>query len=80
MSEWRPIPGEKPPMNEEVLIHWSKQWGFTGSIRVGSLSGGDEHFPEEEWYECTSQDSARPVMEDPTHWMPIPAPPEVAET
>lgn len=61
--KWEPI--ETAPKDEAILAHWSASLGFNGEYEVIVLS---EQLNElSEWYEGN---------ESPTHWMPLPEPPE----
>ena len=66
-GEWQPI--ETAPKDGAVLIHWSEQAGFNGNTEVA------EQYDPGEWASCES--CGMTWQEEPTHWMPLPEPPEV---
>ena len=64
MSEWQRI--ETAPIGREVLIFWDKIW--FGKRRVGDrihINANGSVF-----------DLAIGIEDGPTHWMPLPKPPE----
>ena len=64
-QEWQPI--ETIPSNEQVLITWSKGHGYNGDMEIGGKYEGDYH--------VDAGDVGYFPDEEPTHWMPLPAPP-----
>jgi hypothetical protein len=78
--QWRPIgDGEAVPFGEPVL-GWSREDGV--SVVVRTSYDGD---PKDEWrwfklvYGSEFSNSSE-VGREPTHWMPLPAAPQQAET
>ena len=65
-TAWRPI--ETAPKDQHILVHW-REPPFMGQYEIGWFSGDDGS-----WF--FGFDSQIEVMEDPTHWMPLPEPPE----
>ena len=80
MSEWQPI--ETAPMKGKFLV-------FGGEWVAESRDGGDPRTPagvvmvnrsgRPKFYVADS-DEFWPWIDSPTHWMPLPAPPQTAST
>lgn len=64
---WQPI--ETAPRGEDVLIV------VDGEVSVGSMTNGLSG--DDSWYWMTLEGA--PMVDVPTHWMPLPCPPEVSE-
>lgn len=84
--EWQLI--EAAPKNRKVLIGYANSLGNWRTVVARyyppeTLELGDDQyelsedgFAPEGWYEeCESQENIYPVGGEPTHWMPLPAPP-----
>ena len=71
--EWQPI--ETAPEYVRVLV-WSKREGVNTAKQIG---GGSPmwwlYTHEGTVNECHDDGSGDPMEVDPTHWMPLPAPP-----
>lgn len=65
MSEWQPI--ETAPKNGSRVLLWNPEWSGPCTAQFyGDAAGGwklDKRMP--------------PFAYQPTHWMPLPAPPNV---
>lgn len=62
MSEWQPI--ETAPKDTHILVGPTKRMGICVAIFT-DLDGWETETPSQYWSIYT-----------PTHWMPLPAPPE----
>lgn len=65
MSEWKPI--ETAPTGERVLLNWQQ---------LGHIECGTRHDDSEDgrpYFVLFDGDS---MFIEPTHWMPLPEPPE----
>lgn len=76
MSEWQPI--ETAPRDEIVLLYGLTAGEISGvsdepAICIGSRTGKG-NYPGFEWA-CEGTD-AYAVWAKPTHWMPLPGPPQ----
>lgn len=65
MSEWQPI--ETAPNDGQEVLVFDPNWG-TAAVAFREEATG---FP---WAIVGGKDDSRPL--EPTHWMPLPAPPE----
>lgn len=77
MSGWQPI--ETAPRNEPVLVHWDEAQGFNGSTETAVLSewcDPDTGAIEEVCWGSTCELHPEWHDEDPTHWQPLPEPPQ----
>lgn len=52
--------------------------GFWGDYRAGLAPDGVEHHAWLNWHEGLKEDGNWHVVHEPTHWMPLPAPPSEA--
>lgn len=70
---WRPI--KTAPVNEYVLAFFPEA-AEASRIMIGAhLLGEDEPLDFNEWY-SQHESASRPFDVEPTHWMPLPGPPE----
>jgi hypothetical protein len=74
VNPWRPI--ETAPKDEtEVLLYFPNGYWATGENMVTGFWGGEPEEPA--WY--FSESDSKPMTafgSCPTHWMPLPRPPE----
>ena len=93
MSEWQSI--ETAPKNTKILVGYPNALGNWRTVTAcyylprtleidclaSSWDGEDDGWAPEGWYEeSDSQELIMPTSETPTHWMPLPAPPDLKET
>jgi hypothetical protein len=75
---WRPI-SSAPKKAVEVLVLVPTREGLPRAYRMvahwASDTSGDEQPPFQGWFYWTGHGFAQTPME-PTHWMPLPAPPK----
>lgn len=67
MTEWMKCSEGLPPFGEEVLV-WSR-----GSLAIASL---EKDKSGEMYWEC-DDDEVAAGLRPPTHWRPLPPPPQV---
>ena len=88
-GQWQPI--ETAPNMQKIIVHYLNALGNGRCVMAcyypaGSLEMHDDYYyasvedddcyAPEGWYEEHEQElPLRPVAEEPTHWMPLPAPP-----
>ena len=65
--DWQPIE-TAPKDGRPILTYMPGERG--GFVNVQTYRGG-----EDKW--CNAGESKRRRMQQPTHWMPLPSPPEV---
>lgn len=61
MSDWQPI--ETAPKNHLPVLIWSEETGRVVAFRDVAWT----------WWPCPA---SHPLSHPPTHWQPLPAPPE----
>ena len=93
VQKWQPI--ETAPEMRKIIVHYLNALGkhrcvmacyyLANSLEMhddfyyASVEDSDGYAPEG-WYEEHDQDSPlMPIAEEPTHWMPLPAPPSEAK-
>lgn len=80
MSEWQSI--ETAPKDGSCILVWSRTWAGevnrpeedNGSCYVAFYTNGKSDYHGEWWYVHGGDAHASWVQ--PTHWMPLPTPPE----
>jgi len=84
--KWRPI--SEAPRGRKVIAGYHNALGNWRTIMAmyypprtleleDDMDDTDEGFAPEGWYElCENADTIRLTEEEPTHWMPLPEPPE----
>jgi len=65
--EWVPVLRELPPTDEPVLACWVPRKDGMACAMIRNLDGEYCWTPADQWAKC----------DPPTHWMPLPEPPEV---
>lgn len=80
MNEWQPI--ETAPKDGQYIIAgrfrngdelcWVKHSRWMAAQEIAEFEGGDEEDYEAAW--ADGEDAGEPCY--PTHWMPLPAPPQ----
>ena len=68
-QRWIPVAERLPPRKEPVLICF-----MDGKMEVGFWHDQDEDFTY--WCGCVNDGYLEELDCDPTHWMPLPEPPE----
>ena len=75
MSGWKPI--ETAPKDGTVIL--VGVWGFGPDIASASWNGKFWDMEIYGYEYCGYEYCGDPEFSDPTHWMPLPSPPEVTE-
>jgi hypothetical protein len=65
MSEWKPI-DKRTPNYTDMLVHYSNG-------KIGMIEADDNDY---KWKPYDSTKPRIPGVASPTHWMPLPPPPE----
>lgn len=89
MAEWQPI--ETAPKGRKVIAGYANALGKWRTVLAryyseGTLEWHDqsplygEGYAPEGWYEeSETHEDLLPLDPEPTHWMPLPAPPKVKQ-
>ena len=74
MSEWISVKNRLPEQGEDVLMAFWCEENEYNNMAVGFLVGTDEHMTM--WAAYTDEAFYTDCDATPTHWMPLPEPPE----
>jgi hypothetical protein len=69
--QWEPIE-TAPKDGSDVLAGHTLKWGMV------AVPGCPMRWQEGKWHAHFGGDTYKPVEPQPTHWMPLPSPPESA--
>lgn len=77
MSSWQPI--ETAPTDGTPVLGWNAEYGAreTRSVTYTPGSPGFEAGRTDRWWRWSEPKNSWLMAWDPTHWMPLPPPPEV---